>query len=368
MNVEHVECYREPDRFAGWPANYGMWSWGDEIVLSFTLGHVDAGGGFHARDKSKPFVTKQALSTDGGRSWTVGDPELRAPGGKGLSADEHVDDIHKVGSALGGSDAPKPCPGGIDFTHPDFALMCAKTGLSAGCSSFFYTSTDRCRSWQGPYALPMYDQTGIAARTDYIVDGTDTCTLFLTANKRNGKEGRVFAARSTDGGASFDFLSFIGPEPPGFNIMPASLRTSPTDIIVAIRCCERLETFQTSRHWIDVWKSTDDGRTWSHLNTPAEDTGSGGNPPTLTRLPDGRVCLIYGVRAEPYRLCARLSDDDGTTWSDEIALLTGAGNQDIGYPRTVLNARGQVVTGYYWNDTPDGERYIGVTLWTPDPA
>ena len=120
--------------------------------------------------------------------------------------------------ALGGEDTPRPCPGGIDFLHPDFALMCAKTGLSEGCSSFFYASTDRCHSWQGPYSLPMFDQTGIAARTDYLIDDTNTCTLFLTANKTNGKEGRVFAARSTNGGESFDFLSFIGPEPPGFNI------------------------------------------------------------------------------------------------------------------------------------------------------
>ena len=368
MTAEHVEVYREPGRFAGWPANYGIWSWGNEIVLSFTLGYMDLSGGFHARDKSRPFVTKQARSLDGGKTWEVGDPDLKAPGGKGLSADEHVEDIHKVGSALGGEDTPQPCPGGIDFLHPDFALMCAKTGLSEGCSSFFYTSTDRCHSWQGPYSLPMFDQTGIAARTDYLIDDTNTCTLFLTANKTNGKEGRVFAARSTNGGESFDFLSFIGPEPPGFNIMPASLRLSETGIIVAIRCCERLETFQTSRHWIDVWKSTDNGDTWSHLNTPAENTGSGGNPSTLTRLEDGRVCLIHGYRAEPFNVCARLSDDEGASWSDEIVLRTGGGNPDIGYPRTVQNADGQIVSCYYWNDTADGERYIAATLWTPSAS
>jgi len=366
MNVEHVEVYREPGRFAGWPANYGIWSWGNEIVLSFTLGHIDVAGGFHARDKTQPFVTQQARSLDGGRTWTVGDPNLRAPGGKGLSADEHQDDIHQVGTALAGDvNAPQPCPGGIDFTHPDFALMCAKTGLSEGCSSFFYVSTDRCHTWDGPYTLPMYDQTGIAARTDYIVDDASTCTLFLTANKANGKEGRVFAARSTNSGASFDFLAFIGPEPPGFNIMPASLRLSDSDLLVAIRCREQQEDFASSRHWIDVWKSQDDGTTWSHLNVPVSDTGKGGNPPTLTRLDDGRICLIYGYRAEPYSMCARLSEDDGNTWSDEHVIRTGGGNPDLGYPRTVQNADGQIVTCYYWNDEAEGERYIGATLWTP---
>ncbi len=39
MKAEHVEVYRQPGRFADWPANYGIWSWGNEIAVSFTLGH-----------------------------------------------------------------------------------------------------------------------------------------------------------------------------------------------------------------------------------------------------------------------------------------------------------------------------------------
>ena len=78
--------------------------------------------------------------------------------------------------------------------------MCGRTGLKAGARSWFYTSTDRCRSWQGPFSLPMFGFTGIAARTDYLVSGPSTCTLFLTAAKANGEEGRIFCARTTDGG------------------------------------------------------------------------------------------------------------------------------------------------------------------------
>ena len=64
--MEQVTVYREEGRYAGWPANYGIWSWGDEIVLGFTLGFIDPEGGFHARDRSRPFVGMQARSTDGG--------------------------------------------------------------------------------------------------------------------------------------------------------------------------------------------------------------------------------------------------------------------------------------------------------------
>ncbi len=66
--MKHVTVYRETGRFAGWPANYGVWSWGDEIALGFTLGYTDPQGGFHARDKDRPFVNMQARSVDGGET------------------------------------------------------------------------------------------------------------------------------------------------------------------------------------------------------------------------------------------------------------------------------------------------------------
>ena len=31
--VQHRFVYKEPGRFAGWPANGGIWHWGDEILL-----------------------------------------------------------------------------------------------------------------------------------------------------------------------------------------------------------------------------------------------------------------------------------------------------------------------------------------------
>ena len=48
--MEHATVYREPGRYAGWPANYGMWIWGDELVLTFILGYHQTDGAFHARD------------------------------------------------------------------------------------------------------------------------------------------------------------------------------------------------------------------------------------------------------------------------------------------------------------------------------
>ena len=33
LSAQHRFVYKEPGRFAGWPANGGIWHWGDEIHL-----------------------------------------------------------------------------------------------------------------------------------------------------------------------------------------------------------------------------------------------------------------------------------------------------------------------------------------------
>jgi hypothetical protein len=359
--MQHITVYREQGRYGGWPANYGIWSWDDEIVVGFTLGYYKTDGGFHARDRDRPFVPMQARSLDGGQTWQLRGMPCRTPGDRGLSADEHMhpDLGTRRALALGMKNTPVDCPGGIDFTHVDFALMCARSGLRAGATSWFYVSTDRCQSWQGPYSLPMFGQTGIAARTDYLVSDARTCTLFLTAAKPNGDEGRVFCARTTDGGKRFAFLSWIGPEPEGYAIMPASVRLSKSRILAALRCHE------SDRNWIDLYGSDDDGVTWDYVNTPVAGTGRGGNPPAMIKLRDGQLCLTYGYRDAPYAIRARLSSDDGATWGEEITLRNAGGNHDLGYPRTVQRTDGSVVTVYYWNDRPEGERYIVGTVWRP---
>jgi hypothetical protein len=356
--LRHVTVYREEGRYAGWPANYGIWSWGDEIVVGFTLGYPKLNGGFHARDRDRPFVTMQGRSLDGGESWRVQRTPCRTPGNRALSADEHMRPGLRIAEVLTPDSVPI-CPGGIRFIETNFALMCARSGLTKGTRSWFYTSYDRCGSWDGPYQIPLLGGVGVAARTDYIIDGPGECTFFLTSAKSDGNEGRVFCARTTDGGKNIRFLSWIGPEPRGFAIMPASVRLSPSRILVAVRCREE------GRNWIDLYGTDDNAETWSFLNTPVRNTGAGGNPPALARLDDGRLCLVYGYRDPPSGIRARVSGDEGETWGEELILRDDGGNHDIGYPRTVMRADGSLVIVYYFNDRPEGERYIAATIWAP---
>ncbi|MGH9633043.1 MAG: exo-alpha-sialidase [Bryobacteraceae bacterium] len=337
--VEHSIVYKESGRFGGWPANHGIWSWSDEIVVGFRSAHFKVMPVGHARDPERPQDEWQARSMDGGKTWSVERPP-------GLVRPEN------------GGKAPVECPGGINFTDPAFALMFRASGEIP--SSRFYYSTDRCRTWKGPYTLPLFGQLRIMARTDYLVDSTNQMSVFLTAAKRNGKEGRVFMARTMDGARTWKFVSWIGLEPDGFSIMPSSVRLSKTRILTMLRRKEGAE------HWIDAWVTDDDGSSWKFLNRPVPTTGgSVGNPPSLLMLQDGRLALIYGFRSAPYGIRARLSIDNGLTWGNEIVLRDDAGCWDLGYPRSVNRPDGKVVTAYYYNDDANRERYIAATIWDP---
>jgi hypothetical protein len=343
---KHVVVYREAGRFGGWPANHGVWSWGDEILVGLEAGYFRNNERGHAIDYSRPAEHVLARSKDGGETWTIERPEaLRPPASVKIAG---------VPTGVGGKE-PVECAGGLDFKNPDFILTARMADIHVGPSRFYY-STDRGRSWSGPCKLPDFGQKGIAARTDYIVNGKHDLTMFLTAAKSDGKEGRVIAVRTVDGGKSWKMLAFVGPEPDGsdFAIMPSSVRLPNKSIVTAIR----------HRRFIDLYRSDDDAKTWKFVTKPVPNTGRG-NPPSLIALKDGRLALTYGFRDVPYGIRARISKDEGATWSEEIMLRTDGGNWDLGYPRSVQRSDGSVVTVYYFNDAEDKERYIAATIWKP---
>jgi hypothetical protein len=355
VEARHVVVYHQPGRFGGWPANHGMWCWGNEMLVGFSAGYFkDNGPTRHAIDHDRPEEHLLARSLDGGETWSIENPAAAGaliPRGRGLHGTE----------LPGVVDRPwKDCPGGIDFSHPDFAMTLRMFDNQGGTSRFYY-STDRGRRWEGPFKFPMLAQKGIAARTDYVVLGKHDCLVFLTASKSTGREGRPFCARTTDGGRSWTFTGWIGPEPPGYAIMPSTVRLSDGGLLSAIR--ER----HGDKSWIDAYFSSDYGVHWQNRSTPAPDTGEG-NPAAMLKLADGRLCITYGVRAAPFGIRARLSKDDGRTWGKEIVLRDDGGGRDLGYPRSVQRPDGKVVTVYYFNDDPQQTRYIVATIWDPATA
>jgi hypothetical protein len=346
--LRHFEVHREAGRFGGWPANHGAWSWGDELLVGFELGFFQESAEGHAIDYERPAEHVLARSLDGGETWSLERPAgLQPPPGEAVA-----------GVPTGETGRPlTPSPGGIDFTHPDFVFTARMTSIHAGVSRFHY-SLDRGRTWKGPHPLPDFGQPGTAARTDYLVGGEHDLTLLLTVAKSNGREGRVICARTRDGGGTWTLEGFVTPEPEGreYAIMPSSVRLDDGTILTAVRY----------RPFIDLYASGDDGKTWERVGRPVPETG--GNPPCLLQLRDGRLVLTYGYREEPYGIRAVFSRDLGKTWSDPFVLRDDGGSWDLGYTRSFERSDGKLVSVYYYNLTPNGERFIAGTLWDPGPA
>jgi len=117
---------------------------------------------------------------------------------------------------------------------------------------------------------------------------------------------------------------------------------------------------------IQLWCSDDQGKSWSKVS---DVTGNiGGNPPATVLLPDGRLCVTYGYRKKPTGIRARLSSDEGKTWTPEIILRDDGFDGDLGYPRTLVRPDGRVLTVYYFNGPRGEDRAIEGTFWTPPAA
>lgn len=357
--VQHVEVYRAAGEFAAWPANYGLWCWGDELVAVFSQGFRGDQEDLHARDRSRPFVARQSRSLDGGLTWAPEPFNGLVPGGATLSGDEHVIKALQCRPNIIPERDLAALESPIDFTDPESIVMCARTGLGADSLSWFYVSRDRARSWAGPYRLGDFGLPGISARTDIVPLGQHDALFLLTAAKSNGGEGRVICVRTRDGGRSFSLESLVGEEPKGHAIMPASQRLPDGSILTLVRCAHDENT------WIEQYRSADEGRSWRYEGQIVENAGYGGNPPTLNLLPDGRLVLVYGFRDSPFGIRARVSQDKGVSWSPDLILREDGGMSDLGYVRTVVKADGTCVSVYYFNYGAGTDRFIAATHFRP---
>ena len=306
--------------------------WNNEILVGFVEAkHADTRG-LHTYD-SKTARHKYARSLDGGKTWAIED--AYDAGQKAIAYDHAIDADKAV--------AAKALDQPMDFTHPEFVLALVRLNNNDDGPSIFYHSNNKGKSWNGPFTFPNLGTAGVATRNDYFIDGKSSLTALITTAKANKKEGRVASVRTTDGGMNWQFLSYLGEEHAGFDIMPSSRRLSPTDLYTTIRT-----RTGTSLDLMTAHLSSDNGATWQRMKDPVADTGHGGSPPALVRLNDGRLALAYAYRSVyGSRMVMRLSPDNGKSWGNEIPLRYGDGaNRDIGYPVMAQRTDGKLILIY----------------------
>lgn len=112
------------------------------------------------------------------------------------------------------------------------------------------------------------------------------------------------------------------------------------------------ETLQSESH--------DGGASW----TVPHSIGVWGLPSFLTRLRDDRLMMSYGYRRRPFGNQARLSEDNGKTWSDPITISEDAVGGDLGYPSTVQLGDGSLLTIWYERMKDSPKAVLRQAHWT----
>jgi hypothetical protein len=327
---QHVTAYSNTGVFAAWPANRGLWCFGPDLLLGFTVARWTGGNApsDHCFDAEQGTTFLFARSGDGGRSWFT----------QGVRV-EHRNH------------------GPLDFFHPGFGLATFMESYTGGTSSY-YVTTDAGETWNGPFALPCFGRFGVMARQDHVVNGKHDLSIFLTVLKDNLREGVPLHVRTRDGGLSWTLEGQVCPDPlRGFAIMPATVRCG-HGYVSAVRVSDG-----QGGSGIEIRRSNDHGKHWEHVSFPVHVQGRG-NPPTLNRTPDGKgLLLCYGHRQAPYGIRAKVSKDYGRSWGPEIILRDDLPDWDCGYPRTHVNGDGTILTAYYVNRRSEQRATIEATLW-----
>lgn len=202
-----------------------------------------------------------------------------------------------------------------------------------------------------------------SARYDCLVNSPHGPTQLsdgrlLYAGKQLWRDNpRVGVAISGDDGVSWDWLAEIpareGDDPNDYHELHA-VETRDGRIIAQIRNhneANHRETLQS--------ESGDGGKSWS----VPKSIGVWGLPSHLIRLADGRLLMTYGHRRAPIGNLARISEDEGRTWSDPITISDDAASGDMGYPSTVQLDDGSLVTVWYERMSGNSNAVLRQARW-----
>jgi hypothetical protein len=192
-------------------------------------------------------------------------------------------------------------------------------------------STDGGLNWSGPYDAHVTSPHG----PFQLSDGR----LLYAGN--DWQRNRLAVYQSSDDGQSWQHLADIAPRPGdglGSYYELHGVEAAPDRLVVQIRNEDKNDTNETLQT-----ESSDGGKTW----TVPHRIGVWGIPSHLLKLRDGRLLMTYGYRRPPFGNQARISSDQGRTWSEPIIVSGDGVEGDLGYPSSVQLSDGSLLSVWY---------------------
>ncbi|MBI5388529.1 MAG: exo-alpha-sialidase [Verrucomicrobia bacterium] len=203
----------------------------------------------------------------------------------------------------------------------------------AGLGQWMIRSTDGGLTWSPRYGTIVNSPHGPAP----LADGR----LLYAGKELWTTQKRVGVCESNDDGATWRWLAEI-PARPG-DLVAAyhelhAIEANDGRLLVQIRNHNKANAGETLQ-----CESTDGGKSWSVPHA----IGVWGLPSHLLKLRDGRLLMTYGYRRDPFGNQARLSTDQGRTWSAPMTVSGDGASGDLGYPSTVELEDGTMLTVWY---------------------
>jgi hypothetical protein len=230
-------------------------------------------------------------------------------------------------------------------------------------------SDDGGLTWRAPVYVAPFDET-YNDREQLIADPHHPGVVYFAWVKRyavEGESGIEMFSRSVDGGRTWSPASVAYAPPPGMLTDPALLVVTPDGTLVNLIMIANLSPFLPSPSPRIDWtviaqRSTDMGRTWSHVSTiatvdpfPPIEPSSGkivrAYPLISTDVgPDGSVYVAWNDIPTPTggsRVLISKSSDDALSWSPAGIVASSTGQMFL--PSVAVDRTGAV--GVTYDDT-----------------
>lgn len=217
-----------------------------------------------------------------------------------------------------------------------------RSELNAWC----IRSTDDGQTWSEKVPTLVSSPHGPCELQDgrLLYVGKMVANNVLEGNKGSPFQHSMGVAESSDDGQSWQMIAEFAPAP-GHELAlyhePHAVQAADGTIIAHIRNHNELhqgEVLQT--------ESRDGGHTWSVPHS----IGVWGFPSFLLRAADGRLVTTVGHRREPFGNRIAISEDNGQSWGESIAINTDSAG-DLGYPSTIELTPGRFIS--LWYDSKD---------------